>query len=579
MKECNKMRPPDCYKPNNLQNQSDTLDDKIKQFNLRHPMIQLRFNIHDCYHRPSCFKKGPECRTELPQKHRQIATIQFDKNNTINWYFIDGSIKKIAPFKYHPKRNIGDQFMNVNNDIATTVLACNNNVTSGDKACFFYVTLYQTKHNQKEEAFNYHNVCLALSKRIKFHQETLTEHSNNEEVTEEVSPDFAEGLKRMLASLYGHTSKNVLSSTMAAKLLTDGERFKFSHEFTAIPLKHLLEWLNGEEELEFKLRKVKKEDGKYEHIHDMFINNIIYRPVELEKFGCYDMITRYDLRRMSKEKIESNNLIVESKKTFNLVEEHPSHKCMVMSERTHFHIPCINSLNLLPNIAELHQFEETNDPNIIDMRERYAAIILLLFYPYRSQDDLELNGSYWNKYKYVIENNMLSAKSLEVCQNIQDVSYNCSKLKQAKDELQQTTVFTPHENDNNRKCNQEDNTASVEEIVDMLQQIDDYGVRDVDPKMRRLSIIGERHNIVQQDVPTTNHIIPNITDIPEGIDLTKNSEILNNDSNETSDQESNKLSNVSSKMNCPMIIDILNDTILNNLESNYTYFNNTSTKT
>ena len=316
MKGCNKMRPPDCYKPNDLQNQLDTLDDKIKQFNLRHPMIQLRFNIHDCYHRPSCFKKGPECRTELPQKHRQIATIQFDKNNTINWYFIDGSIKKIAPFKYHPKRNIGDQFMNVNNDIATTVLACNNNVTSGDKACFFYVTLYQTKHNQKEEAFNYHNVCLDLSKRIKFHQETLNEHSNNEE---DVSPNFAEGLKRMLASLYGHTSKNVLSSTMAAKLLANGERFKFSHEFTAIPLKHLLEWLNGEEELEFKLRKVKKEDRKYEHIHDMFINNIIYRPVELEKFGCYDMITRYDLRRMLKEKIESNNLIVESKKTFNLV--------------------------------------------------------------------------------------------------------------------------------------------------------------------------------------------------------------------------------------------------------------------
>ena len=44
------------------------------------------------------------------------------KNNTINCYFIDGSIKKVAPFKYHPKRNIGDQFMNVNNDIATTVL-------------------------------------------------------------------------------------------------------------------------------------------------------------------------------------------------------------------------------------------------------------------------------------------------------------------------------------------------------------------------------------------------------------------------------------------------------------------------
>ena len=48
--------------------------------------------------------------------------------------------------------------MNINNDIATTVLACNNNVTSGDKACFFYVTLYQTKHNQKDESFTYQKV-------------------------------------------------------------------------------------------------------------------------------------------------------------------------------------------------------------------------------------------------------------------------------------------------------------------------------------------------------------------------------------------------------------------------------------
>ena len=71
-----------------------------------------------------------------------MACIQFDEDNSITWYFIDGSKRKIAPFKYIPQRNIGDQFMNVNNDIATTVLVCNNNVTSGDKACFFYVTLY-----------------------------------------------------------------------------------------------------------------------------------------------------------------------------------------------------------------------------------------------------------------------------------------------------------------------------------------------------------------------------------------------------------------------------------------------------
>ena len=192
--------------------------------------------------------------------------------------------------------------MNVNNDIATTVLACNNNVTSGDKACFFYVTLYQTKHNQKEEAFNYQNICLALSKRIKRHQELLQTESEKKETTEAITSDFAEGLRRMLVSLYGHTSNTVLSSTMAAKLLADGERFMFSHEFVAIPLKHLIDWLNGEEHLDFKLRKVKIDEGKYEHVQDMFINNLIYRPVELEHVSCYDMISRYELKRMTKKK-------------------------------------------------------------------------------------------------------------------------------------------------------------------------------------------------------------------------------------------------------------------------------------
>ena len=130
------MKPIDCRSLQVSQSSINDLSSAILDFNLRNPMLQLRFNIHDCYHRPSCFKKGPECRTELPQKHRQIATIQFDKDNTITWYFVDGTVRKIAPFKYHHKRNIGDQFMNANNDIATTVLACNNNVTSGDKVCF-----------------------------------------------------------------------------------------------------------------------------------------------------------------------------------------------------------------------------------------------------------------------------------------------------------------------------------------------------------------------------------------------------------------------------------------------------------
>ena len=59
-----------------------------------------------------------------------------EKNNNVVWHFVDGSTRKITPFKYMPKRGIADQFMNMNNDIVSTLFACNNNVTSGDKIRF-----------------------------------------------------------------------------------------------------------------------------------------------------------------------------------------------------------------------------------------------------------------------------------------------------------------------------------------------------------------------------------------------------------------------------------------------------------
>ena len=32
-----------------------SLEDRINQFNICYPMVQLRFNVHDWTHRPSCF--------------------------------------------------------------------------------------------------------------------------------------------------------------------------------------------------------------------------------------------------------------------------------------------------------------------------------------------------------------------------------------------------------------------------------------------------------------------------------------------------------------------------------------------
>ena len=127
----------------------------------------------------------------------------------------------------------------------------------------------------------------------------VTEQRNSGiKVTEELPKDYCEGLSRMLSSLYSYTANNVLSATMSWKLLECSKRFQFSHETMNIPLAHLLQWLNGDDNLEFKLKKTKNCDGTYSHIQDMYINNIIYRPTELEQVSCYDMVSNYELKRM-----------------------------------------------------------------------------------------------------------------------------------------------------------------------------------------------------------------------------------------------------------------------------------------
>ena len=92
-----------------------------------------------------------------------------------------------------------------------------------------------------------------------------------------------------------------------------------------------------------------------------------------------------------------------------------------------------------------------------------------------------------------------------------------------------------------KNCSEEENSVTIEEIAEMLQQLDDHGVRTVDPTKRSLNIIGERHEIAEQDIPVINATIPDITDIPDGIKvLFKPKQKKNNnkekDINEETDQ-------------------------------------------
>ena len=70
----------------------------------------------------------------------------------------------------------------------------------------------------------------------------------------------------------------------------------------------------------------------------------------------------------------------------------------------------------------------------------------------------------------------------------------------------------------------------------LFRHLDDYGFRDVDPNNHRLTIIGLRYNIVNEDIKCTNIVIPDITDIPEGT-LTMVSDPTQEDTSNRSDQD------------------------------------------
>ena len=116
--------------------------------------------------------------------------------------------------------------MNQYNDVASLALSWNTNVSSADRAGFFYMTLYSTKQNQTEEKLAYLAVCEGLSRRIEYQLRLLAENPDVEVQPQDRNrPDSSEDLKRVLSAMYAHTSNLVVSATLAHYLLSMLERF------------------------------------------------------------------------------------------------------------------------------------------------------------------------------------------------------------------------------------------------------------------------------------------------------------------------------------------------------------------
>ena len=218
--------------------------------NIRTCMLHYRFDEHDWRHRPSCFKKGCECRANFPT---------FTNNNPIEMsfgekeaeiYSIFYQVRFETKFSILTERRITDLYMNTHNSVISEVCNCNNNVSFGDMAQMFYCTLYSTKSNQKEETASFLAASNALDKQI---NKTLHENNNSKE-EETKDPDFSEGLKRVLGAIRAHVSSSVISPPMAHYLARNKTRFVFSRDFTYVLCSQIVDYFN-KKTVSFRLKK------------------------------------------------------------------------------------------------------------------------------------------------------------------------------------------------------------------------------------------------------------------------------------------------------------------------------------
>ena len=79
-------------------------------------------------------------------------------------------------------------------------------------------------------------------------------------------------------------------------------------------------------------------------------------------------------------------------------------------------------------------------PSVDQVREKYAKMVMMTFYPFRDLQELKCNDTkkYWPRYQYFQQQRLLYKNTNRILQNIQDKK-QLQKLKRVKDPVMRET--------------------------------------------------------------------------------------------------------------------------------------------
>lgn len=429
---------------------------------VRNNFLHLRFNQHAWEHRKTCFKKGDECRANLPSTTQDEFELDFDEEKDVNWPMVNCNDWSVFPFAVLPKRIFADQYLNVFNKHISDLFGCNNNIQIGDLAHLFYNTIYGSKSTQRDDTRSFLYVSADFTKRVKGEIEGRARREAESDGDEERDPEFLQGLFRLLNGVRAHMASTVISATMAHFLSTKGSRFHLSHQTQPLLLSQLEDLAAGRE-ITYYYRRSQQQNNGDDSTNDSgattwpdsFADNYLQRPDQLTNYCTYSVMMHYKViykGRSNQDEGSDSNEGGNSRQSkffkpgnYYFLDDHPSKGRSHMREFKHEAVPVIYSSEQFPDFGSLevdfsnvHSLDCSPDANL--KRETWARMALMLFFPFRKFEDLKKNGSYWQRYWEAVEKKQLwkddpkygvdscNERALNVLQNIQD-KLNCKKLK------------------------------------------------------------------------------------------------------------------------------------------------------
>ena len=202
-----------------------------------------------------------------------------------------------------------------------------------------------------------------------------------QEESDSGEPEAIVGFKRVLAGIYSHTSAFVVAAPMAHYIALEGSRFKFSHDHCWLPVE-AAEKILDDVPLIMSFRNM---GGKQVVFHNAM--HYFHRPKDMEHMCMYQFFREIECMPKSKTK---------GQECFEMKSTHPCHSCDVAVYRTRPCIPvfpwkflkstmCFETSILTPG---------TSADSDYAVKEEYAKRFQLLFLPFRTADDIKVDGSF-----------------------------------------------------------------------------------------------------------------------------------------------------------------------------------------